>query len=333
MTTVVVTGATGHIGNNLVRALLQRSGEGEGIRLRALVHNDDTRSLKGLDGIEFVRGDVRDLSSLQSAFSGADVVYHLAALISISDDEDRLVEEVNVGGTRNVVTACQRAGVRRLVHFSSVHALWGLPKDRPIDENQELADRPDALAYDRSKAMGEKAVLAGVQSGLDAVIVNPGSVVGPNDFRPSAQGQFFIDLCKRKLPGLVEGGYNWCDVRDVVRGAMAAEKRGRRGERYLLAGHSMTIKEVADTVGQVSGVRVPRMVTPLWLAQLFAPAAEAFSKLLGKRPLVTSHSLQIVGGNYAFTIDKARRELGYSPRPFIDTVRDSIDWYRQNGYL
>jgi dihydroflavonol-4-reductase len=324
----VVTGASGHIGNNLVRALLQAGGS-----VRALVHGADNRGLAGLDRVEQVHGDVCDLASLQQAFAGADLVYHLAAHISISDDEDTRVEQVNVQGTRNVVAASQRQGVRRLVHFSSVHALWGHPSDRPIDEQHELADRPDALPYDRSKALAEKAVLAGVESGLDAVIVNPGAVIGPNDFRPSAQGAFLLDLCRKKFPALVGGGYNWCDVRDVVDGALAAGQRGRRGERYLLAGHPLSVKELALIVERKSGVRIPRMVTPLWLAHLAAPGVTMVSKLLGKRPLFTTHALQILGSNYQFVIEKARRELGYSPRPIEETVGDTIDWYRSAGYL
>lgn len=326
--TVVVTGASGHIGNNLVRTLVER-----GRRVRAVVHSDENRGLAGLSGVEQVRGDVCDQASLDRAFAEADVVYHLAAHISISDDEDHRVDAVNVQGTRNVVAACERAGVRRLIHFSSVHALWGHPAHLPIDENSELADRPDALAYDRSKAQAEKAVLAAAARGLDAVIVNPGAVLGPNDFRPSAQGSFLIDLCRRKMPALVQGGYNWCDVRDVVTGALAAEERGRRGERYLLAGHPLSVSELAQVVQQMSGVRVPRMVTPLWMARLAAPGFMVVSKALGKRPLFTKHALQILGSNYQFKLDKARRELGYSPRPISETIGDSVSWYRSAGYL
>jgi len=348
--TVVVTGASGHIGNNLVRALLEQSGqpgqadqpvqpglpaqkaETQRRKVRVLVYGPDSRGLSGLD-VEEVRGDVRDPASLRRAFSGAEIVYHLAAHISICEEDDKYVESVNAEGTKNVVAACQREGVRRLVHFSSVHALWGHPIDRPIDENQELADRPDALPYDRSKARGEKAVLAGVQNGLDAVIVNPGAVLGPNDFRPSAQGELLIDLCRGRLPALIEGGYNWCDVRDVVKGALAAEKRGRRGERYLLTGHPLSFKDIAKLVEKASGARAPRLVTPLWLARLAAPAHMTVSKLLGKRQLLTNHSVQIVGSNCQFVLDKARRELGYTPRPIAETITDSIAWYRSAGYL
>jgi dihydroflavonol-4-reductase len=324
----VVTGASGHIGNNLVRALLA-----QGRKVRVLMHGDDNRGLDGVDGLEQVRGDVRDAASLQRAFAGAEVVYHLAAFISIYSGDDHHTLPVNSEGTRNVVATCQREGVRRLVHFSSVHALWGHPRERPIDETQELADRPDALPYDRSKALGEKAVLQGVQGGLDAVIVNPGAVIGPNDYRPSPQGRFLMDLYQRKLPALVAGGYNWCDVRDVVGGAMAAEQRGRRGERYLLAGHPLSLRELAQVIERVTGSRAPRMVTPLWVAQLVAPGAELWSKLRKERPKFTRHSVQIVGSNYQFVLDKARRELGYSPRPIDSTVADTIDWYRSAGYL
>lgn len=328
MTTVVVTGASGHIGNNLVRTLL-----GQGRKVRALVHGNDNRGLEGLDGLEQVQGDVTDAASLQRAFSGAEVVYHLAAFISIHAGEDHNTLPVNAEGTKNVVATCQREGIRRLVHFSSVHALWGHPRERPIDETQELADRPDALPYDRSKALGEKAVLAGVQNGLDAVIVNPGAVIGPNDYRPSAQGAFLMDLYNRKLPALIAGGYSWVDVRDVVEGALAAEQRGRRGERYLLTGHPLSLRDLALAIERVTGSKAPRMVTPLWVAALMAPGAELVSNLRKKRPKFSRHSVQIVGGNYQFVHDKARRELGYSPRPIETTIADTFSWYRSAGYL
>jgi dihydroflavonol-4-reductase len=142
-----------------------------------------------------------------------------------------------------------------------------------------------------------------------------------------------MDLYRRKLPALVQGGYNWCDVRDVVEGALAAEQRGRRGERYLLAGHPLSLKELALAIEKVTGSRAPRMVTPHWVAQLVAPGAEMWSRFRRQRPKFTRHSVQIVGSNYQFVLDKARRELGYSPRPIDATLADTFAWYRSAGYL
>lgn len=324
---VVLTGASGHIGGNLARALLSR-----GRSLRALVRPDDTRALAGLD-IEKAVGDLLDPPSLERAFAGAEVVYHLAARISITDDDDAEVFRVNVEGTRNVVQACRRAGVRRLVHFSSVHAYHQVPLDQPIDETRSPADVAGALAYDRSKARGEAEVMAAVAKGLDAVIVNPGAVLGPHDYKPSPMGQLILDLCHRRLPALVEGGYDWVDVRDVVSGAMAAEERGRCGEKYLLTGSWMSVRQLADLVAEHSGVPAPRLVSPMWLAKLGAPVAQRVTKLLGRRSKFTSHSLSVLSGNARFVHEKARRELGYTPRPLRETIADAVGWFRHSGQL
>ncbi len=338
---IAVTGASGHIGNNLVRSLVS-----QGHHVRALVHRsgpsatepDGPRALAGV-ACEQVSGDVGDPESLDRAFAGVDHVYHLAAHISISPEEDARCEPVNVEGTRNVIAATRRAGARRLIHFSSVHALWseGVSHKHgasaPIDERHPLADRPEALSYDRSKARAERVVLQAVDEGLDAVIVNPGAVIGRHDYRPSAQGSALLDWVKGRVPALVEGGYNWVDVRDVVSGSIAAAERGRRGERYLLTGHPLSFRDLAKHLEASSGVRMPRFVTPLWLARMASPAVIAASKLMKSRPLMTPYALQIVACNYHFKYDKAAAELGYQPRPIEDTLTDMLSWYRQAGYL
>ncbi len=326
--TVAVTGASGHIGNNLVRALLH-----SGRKVRAVVRAADSRALAGLDSIEVFVADVRDQAALNRAFCDVDVVYHLAGQLTLSDKPIATLESINVQGTHNVVAACQRQGVRRLVHFSSVQALWLDSRQGRVDENHELADRPDAILYDRSKALAEKAVLAGVRQGLDAVIISPSGVLGPFDFLPSPLGRFLIALCERQLPALVAGHHNFCDVRDVVKGAIDAEVHGRRGERYLLADSTLSLKELALIVEKCSGQRVPRLVTPLWLAQMALPAWAACSKLFGLKTLFTSDSLRTLDGNHQIVIEKAERELGYAPRPIAQTIADTLGWYRDAGYL
>jgi len=324
---VALTGASGHIGGNLTRALLE-----QGRPLRALVRPDEISSIADLS-VEQIVGDVLDPAALDRTFAGADVVYHLAARISVTGDEDYELYRINVEGTRQVVQACLRAGVRRLVHFSSVHAYHQEPLDQPIDETRGPSDRDGVHAYDRSKARGEAEVLAGVQRGLDAVIVNPGSVLGPHDYRPSAVGQVIINLCRRKVPALVAGGYDWVDVRDVVSGAMAAEQRGRCGEKYLLTGHYRTIREFADLVAQVSGVAAPRFVSPMWLARVGAPFATVAAKVAGKEPLFTSRSLHALRNHQHVSHAKATRDLGYQPRPLRETLSATYDWFRETGQL
>jgi dihydroflavonol-4-reductase len=318
---VAVTGASGHIGANLVRVLV-----GRGDQVRALVHGDEL----GLDGvaIEKVAADVRDLSSLQKAFAGIEWVFHLAARISIAPGDAALVEAVNVGGTSNVVEACLGAGVKRLVHFSSIHALSPDPREAIVDETRPLAAR-SWLPYDRSKARAELEVQKGVDRGLDAVIVNPTAVLGPHDYRPSPLGTVLLDLYRRKLPGLVDGGFDWVDVRDVVAGAVAAAERGRTGERYLLSGARRTVLELARTVEEVTGKAPPRFVSPMWLARASAPIATGWARLTGRRPRLTAESLHALRNHQKVSHDKAARELGYRSRPLKETVASTFDWFKE----
>lgn len=317
---VVVTGAAGHVGGNLVRALLD-----QGRRVRVLVRGD-TRALEGLD-VERVQGDVLDLDSLKAAFDGAEVVFHLAALISITGGQHGRVHRVNVEGPRNVATACLDRKVRRLVHFSSIHAYAPRPKDRPVDETRPFVGE-DAPAYDRSKALGQQEVLAAVQRGLDAVIVNPTAVIGPHDYKPSRMGAVQRMLYRRKMPSLVAGGFDWVDVRDVVAGALAAERQGRTGQNYLLSGHWASFPEFARLVQQVTGIPVPSLVVPLWLAYVGAPFVQAVAGLTGTMPLYTLEALHALRCYGPVSHEKAATELGYRPRPLEETLRDTWEWWR-----
>jgi dihydroflavonol-4-reductase len=318
---IAVTGATGHIGANLVRALVLR-----GDQVRALVH-DDERALDGL-GVEKVNVDIRDLAGLERAFAGCDQVFHLAARISIAPGDGDEVHAVNVEGTRNVVEACLRQKVKRLIHFSSIHALSPEPRDAAVDETRPLA-KESWLPYDRSKAAGELEIQRGIARGLDAVTVNPTAVLGPHDYKPSPMGTVLLDLYHRRLPALLDGGFDWVDVRDVVSGALAAAEKGRTGERYLLSGQRRTISELAKTVEEVTGSRPPMFVSPMWLARASAPFAAGFARLLGKPPRLTAESLHALRNHQLVSHDKAVRELGYSARPLKETVSAAFDWFKQ----
>ena len=325
---VAVSGAAGHIGANLVRALLAR-----GRRVRALVR-EHTAGLDGLP-VEIVQCDVTDAEACRGALSGAAVVYHLAARISVGWDPPAPVEAVNVGGTRNVVEACLTCGVERLVHFSSIHAFAAEPVDGVIDEARPLASADShTLVYDRTKAEGERLVVAGVARGLHAVIVNPASVLGPNDFTPSAMGEVLLDLFHGRFPALVGGaGFNWVDVRDVVSAALAAEGRGRDGEHYLLTGHFMSLVELARLWGRVSGAKIPRTVVPMGLARVAAPFAATWARLRGRRALFTSDSLRVLRNHRQISHARASAELGHAPRPLEETLRDTHAWFEQAGKL
>ncbi len=324
--TVVITGACGHVGANLVRTLIDK-----GRPTRCLVHVN-TRALEGLN-TEIVRGDMCDVDSLCRAFEGADVVYHLAACISLSMGDWHRLEKINVLGTRNVVEACRRTGVRRLVHFSSIHALTQEPMSVPVDESRPLVESREYPPYDRSKAAAELEVRRGIEQGLDAIIINPTAITGPYDYQPSYFGEALLSLARRSLPALVTGGFDWVDVRDVVAGALRAGETAPTGAKYLLSGHWVSMVDIAAMVAEITGVPAKRLVVPLWLARVGAPFIQAASRLNGKRPLYTGVSLRALKSNRNISHERASRELGYQPRPFRETVTDTLRWFEENGYL
>lgn len=323
---VVVTGAAGHLGANLVRALIA-----QGAEVRALV-NRDVRALEGLP-LERVGGDVLDPASLERAFRGATLVLHAAARIALGRREMAAAEAVNIRGTEHVVSACLSCGVYRLVHVSSVAALEQTPLDEPLDENRALAEHPDHDSYEHSKARAEEIVQDGVSRGLDAVTVNPSAIIGPNDFKPSAMGRLLLLMERGRMPFLVEGGQDFVDARDVATATLAAARAGRRGERYLISGTFASLAEIAALCHQVSGRGRPCWVAPRWLATWTVPLIEDIGQLLGQTPLVTRAALAALYSNSDIRHDKATRELGYAPRPLVQTLSDTLAWYREVGML
>ena len=310
---VVVTGASGHLGANLVRVLVAR-----GDRVRVLRR----RSTAGFDGVpvEVAQGDVRDLPSLRAAFAGAERVYHLAGRISLVGDPDGEVEAINVGGAANAARAALDVGVGRLVHVSSIHAFVQAPRDRPLDERRDPANGAGHPAYDRSKAAGEREVRAMVDRGLDAVIVNPTAVIGPYDLSGSPMGEVFERLRTGRMPALVRGGFDWVDSRDVAAGIIAAGERGRSGEGYILSGRWASVHDLARLACEVAGVRPPRLTVPLWLARVGLPLVALAGRARGRTPIYSRESLLALESNRHVCRDKAQSELGYAPRPLRDTV-------------
>lgn len=323
---IAVTGATGHVGGNLVRALVER-----GHSVRALARKD-RRALEGVK-VELVDGDVSDPASLERAFAGVERVFHLAARISIAPGDEKEVHEVNVLGTRNVVAACLKTGVKRMLHMSSIHAMAAHPRDEVIDEQRPLASGPNLLPYDKSKAEGEREVIAGIERGLDAVRVNPTGILGPFDFRPSPMGEVLLDLYHRRLPGLVDGAFNWVDVRDIVDGVIAAADRGKRGDKFLLSGERKSIRDVAALAEEVTQKSAPKLTSPMWLARAAAPFATLYARAAGRRPLFTSASLHALRNHQLVSHEKATRELGYQPRPLRETLEAAYAWFQGAGYL
>jgi dihydroflavonol-4-reductase len=187
--------------------------------------------------------------------------------------------------------------------------------------------------YDRSKAAGEGEVHKGIEQGLDAVIVIPTGIIGPYDDEPSYFGEALLTIARGKLPALIAGGFDWVDVRDVVEGATRAEERAVSGARYLLSGHWISVPEIAAIVAQVIGVPSPRLVCPMWLAPAGIPFTTGFARLTGKRPLYTRASLKALSGNRNISHERATRDLDYNPRPFQETIVDTLRWFEENGYL
>ncbi len=324
----VVTGATGHVGNVLVRELVRR-----GQRVRVVVPPfETTEAIAGLD-VEVIRADVRDLDSLIAAFAGADLVYHLAGIITISGGQARLLHEVNVMGARNAGQACLKAKVRRLVYTSSVHALEEPPRGVPVCETTEF--RPEALDgdYAQSKARASIEILRCVAQGLDAVMVFPSGIIGPHDFRLSEMGHLFVDFARGRLKAYVDGAYDFVDVRDVVAGLLLAARSGRRGEGYILSGERISVRSLLSLLERITGVQARARRLPFWLARLAAWFAPAYYRLRRAKPRFTSYSLRVLASNCLMSHAKAARELGYAPRPLRESVRDTIEWLVAAGRL
>lgn len=324
---IALTGASGRIGNVVARRLLEAGHE-----LRVLQRRDSP-ALAGLS-LQRVHGDLFDEVALTELTQGREVLFHLAAVISIVGDRRGLVRRTNVEGTRNVLKISLQTGVRRVVYFGSVHAFDQFPLGAAFDETRPLALQ-SRVAYDRSKAEAlDLALQFARETALEVIALCPTGVLGPYDYEPSLSGRMLIDFYRRKIPLLVPGGFDWVDVRDVAQAAGAALQRGRSGEAYLLGGAYQTVSELAGLIGRVTGRPVPRRVAPGWLPRLGVPFAAAYAWLTGSRPLYTGESLDALRqGSKRISSEKARQELGYSARPLERTISDAYDWFKQNNYL
>lgn len=321
---IVVTGAPGHLGNNLVRLLLQR-----GMTVRAMVlKGESLEPLRGLD-VEIVEGDVRHPSTLDRAFEGADTVFHLASIISLLPGRSDLLEQVNVHGARNVAESCLRMGVRRLVYTSSIHALVEPPRGTGIDESVGCDPARVMMEYSKTKAQGTLEVLDVVKQGLDAVVLFPSGVIGPHDFKPSEAGQMIMSFVKGRLPATVAGGYNFVDVRDVAEGHLLAAEKGRTGEGYILAGEWISVTDVLRCVSEIVGRPVPRLSVSPRLALAAARLLTWYCIKTGSKPMFSTDMIEALLSNSQVISTKAARELGYSARPIRETIRDTVLWMRQ----
>lgn len=325
---IVVTGAPGYLGNNLVRALVSRN-----LKVRCMVlPGESCLPLEGLD-VEIVEGDVRDIEVLCRTFDGADIVFHLASIISLLPGKRRLLEEVNVKGARNVAKACLKSGVRRLVYTSSIHALAEPPHGHVIDESMPCDPARITMAYSKSKARGTLEVMEVIDRGLDGVIVMPTGIIGPYDFKPSATGRLIIDFAAGRIPARVVGGYDFVDVRDVAKGHILAANKGRVGEKYILSGEWISIDDIMKEISNMTNAPLPRWQVPVGLASAIAMILSSYSMLTGAKVLLNQDSITTLRSNSIISSEKARRELGYTSRPIRESIRDTVKWFGRAGYL
>jgi len=323
---IVVTGANGHVGVNLCDTLIKN-----GHFVRALSH-ENTNGIKHIN-TEIVKGDLLNKDSIMKLLDGMDIVFHLAAKISIRGDADGSVRNINVEGTKNILELARESQIKRFIHFSSIHAFHHGSPDESLDETSPLVGA-GAFSYDRSKADGETLVKEASQDGFNAVILSPTAIIGPMDYEPSLMGKALLQLYHNQIPSLVPGGYNWVDVRDIVNASISAIERGRKGEKYLLGGHYHSLIDVASIIQKQTGRKTVRFVVPFWLAKVGLPFITAYSRISHADPLYTSESLKILEkSNKQISNLKARNELGFNPRPLDETIRDTFQWFKETGVI
>lgn len=324
---IAITGASGHVGANVSRMLLEK----KDVDLRLLQHRH-SKAIEGLNA-EVIHGDLEKPETLEPFCKDVDVIIHLAAKISIGNNSFESLKEVNLDGTRNLVNAAKKAGVRRFIHFSTIHVFEHAPPDEEMDESRPLI-KDSPLAYEVTKSMADEWVLQQQSEDFDVIILNPTAIIGPFDFEPSLQGSFIIRLYNNALPGLVPGGYDWVDVRDVCKAAISAINKGKPGERYFLSGHYVSVVDFANILSEVSGKKIKKTVLPLWLAYMGVPFIKLWSKLRNEEPLYTNQSLSILqSGNKKISSIKAKNDLDFEPRPIAETLKDTLEWFKENNYI
>jgi dihydroflavonol-4-reductase len=318
---VMVTGATGHIGNVLIRQLIK---EGDNVRAMVLPSDDDS-SIRDLK-IEIVQGDICNLDSMMSATQNIDTVYHLAGIIALTSDNPDLVYKVNLDGTKNVISACLTNKVKKLVYTSTIHAIAEPPQGIKIDETCPFSPDDVKGIYAKSKALASLEIKKAVEEGLDAVIVCPTGVIGPYDYRVSEMGQVFIDFMQGRIPVYPAGGYDFADVRDVGNGMILAGKKGRKGESYILSGEYISVKDLLHTLADITGKKAPILKLPIWVGKIVGKMAPIYYRIVGGKPIFSNVSLDTLLSNSLISSAKARTELGFTTRPIKESITDSINW-------
>ncbi|HEX3603362.1 MAG TPA: hopanoid-associated sugar epimerase [Steroidobacteraceae bacterium] len=327
----LVTGATGFVGAAVARALLDRQWQ-----VRALARlGSDRRNLRGLD-VEVCEGDLGDIDSLRHAVEGCEALFHVAADYRLGAPDPAQLYRTNVEGTRKILDAAHRSGVRRVVYTSSV-ATIGIPADGTPGDEQSPNSLDDMIGhYKRSKYLAEEVAREAARAGVPIVIVSPSTPVGPGDVKPTPTGQLVLDAAAGRMPAYVDTGLNIVHVDDVAGGHLLAYERGKSGERYILGGQDMTLREILSVIASLVGRAPPRVRLPYGVVLPIAYLAEGIAKVsgrTGRTGRITLEGVRMSRKRMFFSSAKAARELGYSARPAVQAFEDAIRWFRDNGLL
>jgi dihydroflavonol-4-reductase len=326
---VLLTGASGFVGSGVLRELLR-----DGFRVRALVRADSHYDDLAVHGVQFVEGDLRDGSSLGAACAGCRYLFHVAADYRLSLWNSAGVLATNIIGTRNLMEAAMCAGIERVVYTSSVATLDCRQDGAPADEAANLPIQRAIGAYKKSKVVAEQLVLEMIRkNGLPAIIVNPSTPIGPRDIRPTPTGKIIVAAASGRIPAYVDTGLNLVHVDDVACGHLAALRRGRIGERYILGGENVPFSQMLAEIAASVGRKRPKYRIAWYVATPAALAGEVQAFLTGNEPLATWAGVRLARHKMFFTSAKAEQELGYRARPHVEALSDAIAWFGSHGYL
>lgn len=323
-----VTGATGFVGSHVARALAEH-----GADLRLLVRaNSNLNNIQDLKA-DLVTGDLRDPASLEKGIAGCDVVFHVAADYRLWVRDPGEMYRANVEGTRAILEAARKNNVRRVVYTSSVATMGFTSSGQSADENSPVSLDNMIGPYKRSKFMAEQVATEAARAGQDVVIVNPSTPVGERDIKPTPTGRILVDFLKKKFPAYVDTGLNLVDVKECARGHIAALEMGRRGERYILGGENLTLKQILDKLAAITGLPSPNIRVPYVLALATGVVDEIVTgRIRGREPRATIDAVRMGRKKMFVSSAKAERELGWKRAPVDDALRRAAEWFRENGY-
>lgn len=330
----LVTGAAGFLGSNVCRELLDR-----GNAVRALVLRNDPAAKYIPEEVEIIEGDLCDKESLEAFFkveSGVKTVcIHVASMVTVNPDFNQKLIDINVGGTQNVIAKClEHRECEKLVYVSSTGAIPESPKGEKIREVTEFDPEKVVGWYSRTKAMATQAVLDAVKyQGLNACVVHPSGILGPNDMAVSETTGTIIQIINGQMPVGMQGSFNLCDVRDLAHGCIMAAEKGRKGECYILGNEEVTLKELCEMLTEESGCKSIRFYLPLSIADFLAKIMERQAKRKGTKPLMTTFSVYNLARNNSFDYSKAEKELGYHTRSYQQTIHDEVEWLMESGKI